>query len=133
MTMESNGRMQVEGEAILFGFPSTKAVLSVQPRPQSWRASGAAARMGGGVVMAGMMAIVPPHAPWIMGWLVIGAVMAHRRWTERYTLQGVEAKCPKCGADLSVKSSRLRRPHPVSCEACHFETRLTFPEAALPD
>ena len=130
--METNERLTIEGEAILFGFPSTKAILTVQPRPKSWRASGAAARMGVGVLMAGIMAIVPPHAPWIMGWLVIGAIMARRRWTERYTLQGVTAKCPKCEADLSLSPSRLRRPHPVSCEACHFESRLTFPEAALP-
>ena len=131
MNVETNDRLKVEGEAVLFGFPSTRAVLDIQPRPKAWRASGAAARMGGGVVMAGMMFVVPPHVPWIMGWLVIGGVMARRRWSERYTLQGVEATCPKCGAPLTVKSSRLRTPHPISCETCHFEIRLTLPAGAL--
>jgi hypothetical protein len=130
--VDTSQQLRVEGEAILFGFPSTRAVLSIRPRPRAWRASGAAVRMGGGFVMAGVMAIVPPHAPWIMGWLVIGGVMARRRWIERYTLQGLDAECPKCGAPLSVKPSRLRLPHPVSCEACHHETRLTFREGVLP-
>lgn len=127
-----DGRLQVQGEAILFGFPSTKAILSVIPRPKAWRASGAALRMGIGVVVAAMMAIIPPHAPWILGALAVGAIMARRRWVERYTLKSVEGTCPKCGARLNVSSSRLRRPHPVSCEACHHESALSIPKGALP-
>jgi len=130
--MDADGRVQVEGQAVLFGFPSTKAVLSVIPRPKAWRASGAAIRMAIGVVAAGMMAIIPPHAPWILGALAVGAIMARRRWTERYTLKAVQGQCPKCGAPLETKTSRLRRPHPLSCEACHYECALSVPEAALP-
>ena len=124
-------RLRIEGEAVLFGFPNTKAVLTIRPRPASWRASGAALRMAGFTVMAGMVAIVPPHAPWIIGALVTGGVLARRRWIERYTLESVNGTCPKCGAELKVKPSRLRKPHPVMCEGCHFECSLTFDSGPL--
>jgi len=124
-------RLRLEGEAILFGFPSTKTVLTIRPRPTSWRASGAALRMAGFTVLAGAVAIVPPHAPWLIGSLVGGGILARRRWIERYTLESVTGTCPKCGAELAVKPSRLRKPHPVMCEACHHEISLTFEASSL--
>lgn len=126
-----HGRIRLEGEAVLFGFPSTKAVLTIRPRPKSWRASGAALRMAGFTVLAGVVAVIPPHAPWILGALVGGAILARRRWIERYTLESVNGTCPKCGAELAVKPSRLRKPHPVMCEACHHESSLAFDASSL--
>ena len=123
--------MQIEAETILFGFPSTVAVLRVRPRSASWRATGAAARMGGSVVVAGVVAVVPPHAPWLIGALVVGAVLARRRWIERYTLESLEGTCPKCGEALSVRSARLRTPHPLPCEGCHHESALRIEPGAL--
>lgn len=129
--METTDRTRLEGEAILFGFPSTKAVLRIRRRPTSWRAGGAALRVVAGVVLAAMVAVVPPHAPWLIGALVGGAIMARRRWIERYTLESVEGTCPKCGQPLDVKAGRLRRPHPAVCEACHHESSLQIPAGAL--
>ena len=124
-------RWRIEGETILFGFPATAAVLSVRPRPTSWRASGAALIMAGFVVLSGVVAIVPPHAPWMIGALVGGAILSRRRWIERYTLESVEGDCPKCGSPLEVKSGRLRIPHPVTCDGCHHESALRFDPAGL--
>lgn len=124
-------RIRLEGEAVLFGFPGTKAVLTIRPRPKSWRASGAAIRMGGFTLLAGIVAVVPPHAPWLIGSLAGGAILARRRWIERYTLESVNGACPKCGGELAVKPSRLKRPHPVTCEACHHESSLTFDASSL--
>lgn len=123
--------LRIEGEAILFGFPNTKAVLTVRPRPASWRASGAVLRMAGFTVLAAAVAIIPPHAPWIIGMLAMGVILARRRWIERYTLESVSATCPKCGAELTVKGSRLQNPHPVMCEGCHHEASLTFDRGRL--
>jgi len=122
---------RLEAEAILFGFPSTTAVLSVRPRSVSWRATGAAARIGGFSVLAGVVAIVPPHAPWLIGALVGGAVLARRRWIERYTLESLRGSCPKCGEALKVKAGRLRTPHPAPCEGCHHESSVRIDLAAL--
>lgn len=124
-------KFRLEGEATLFGFPNTKVSLTVRPRPTSWRVAGAAATMGGFTVLAGLVAIVPPHAPWLIGSLVGGALLARRRWIERYTLESVQGACPNCGADLVVKPSRLRSPHPVMCEGCHHESTIRFDEGAL--
>jgi hypothetical protein len=122
---------RVEAEAILFGFPSTKAVLVVRPRSASWRATGAALTMGGSLVLAVVVAVVPPHAPWIIGALGGGAMLARRRWIERCTLESLQATCPKCGAALKVKAGRLRSPHPVPCEACHHQTAIRIDPTVL--
>lgn len=129
--METTDRVRIEGQAALFGFPSTKVVLTVRPRPVSWRAGGAAVRMVGFTALAGVVAIIPPHAPWLIGSLAGGAVLARRRWIERHTLDSVQGTCPKCGEALSAKPSRLRMPHPVTCEACHHESSLRFDPGAL--
>lgn len=128
---EGSKALRVEGEAVLFGFPSTKAVLTIRPRAASWRASGAALRMAGFTALAGLVAIVPPHAPWFIGALGGGAILARRRWIERYTLEAVNGTCPKCGASLCVKRGRLRTPHPAPCEGCHHESSLRFEARAL--
>lgn len=129
--MEQAERIRIEGEALLFGFPSTPALLGVRPRPTSWRAAGAALIMAGFLLLAGVVAIVPPHAPWLIGAVLGGAILARRRWMERYTLESVEGTCPKCGERLKVKPARLRVPHPAMCEACHHESSLSFDEGAL--
>jgi len=128
---ESDGCLRIEADAILFGFPSTRAALTVRPRTPTWRATGAAMRFVAGVALAGVVAIVPPHAPWLIGALVGGAVMARRRWIERYTLESAEGTCPKCGEPMRVKRGRLRTPHPVACESCHHESSLRIDAAAL--
>ena len=125
------GRFTVEAEATVFGFPNTRVELSVRRRAVSWRAGGAARTLVAFVAVAPLVAIVPPHAPWAIGALAAGAILARRRWRERFTLERVEGACPKCGESLAVKSGRLRVPHPVSCEACHHQTSLTFPEDVL--
>lgn len=83
------------------------------------------------VVVAPVLAIVPPHAPWVLGALAIGTIFARRRWNERYTVVAVSATCPKCGAEIGGKTGRLRSPHPLPCEACHHESTLQLPEGVL--
>lgn len=129
--VDSTNAMQIEAEAILFGFPSTRALLRVRSRTASWRATGAALRISGSVVVAVLVAAVPPHAPWLIGALVVGAVLARRRWIERYTLESLEGTCPKCDEALNVRAGRLRIPHPLPCEGCHYESALRIEPGAL--
>lgn len=125
------GRFTVQGEAVVFGFPNTRVELSVRRRAVSWRAGGAARTLAVFVLIVPLVAIVPPHAPWAIGALAAGAVLARRRWSERFTLERVAGACPKCGEPLVVKPARLKLPHPVSCEACHHQTALRFSEDVL--
>lgn len=127
----ASGGFATEGEAVLFGFPSTPVEVSLKPRSRAWRMAGAARTMGIAVVVAPVVAIVPPHAPWVIGALAGGGILARRRWTEHFTVLGGSGACPKCGEPLKIKSGRLRHPHPLPCEACHHESTLQLPEEAL--
>jgi len=130
---DAGGPVSVQAEAIVFGFPPAPVALSVLRRASSWRIGGAARTLAIFVVAAPFAALVPPHAPWAIGALGLGGILASRRLKERFTLLGVEGACPKCAEPLAVKAGRLRSPHPVSCEACHHQAALRFPEAALGD
>ena len=121
----------VEADAVVFGLPATQVRARIRRRPRSWRMTGAARWMAIFLVVAPLVAVVPPHAPWLIGALVVGGILARRRWTERFTLEAVGGRCPKCDARLTVKAGRLRVPHAVPCEACHHEVSIRVPEAAL--
>lgn len=123
----------VQARAVLFGFDPSPVVLDVIPRTRRWRLVGAARALAVSLVGALLVAVVPPHAPWIIGALAAGAYFARRRWTETHTLAGVDGVCPKCGADFEIKPTRLKRPHPLECEQCHHVSELRIPDGALPE
>lgn len=122
----------VEARAVLFGFDPSPVALEVLPRTRQWRLVGAARALAVSLVVAPVVAVVPPHAPWAIGALAAGAYFARRRWTETHTLAGVDGACPKCGNEFQAKATRLRRPHPLECEKCHHVSELRIPEGALP-
>lgn len=128
---DEGGRFTIEAEAVVFGFPATPVELSVRRRTVGWRAGGTARTLAVFVVVAPFVAVVPPHAPWAIGALATGVILARRRWSERFTLERVRGVCPKCGEPLAVKAGRLRLPHPVACEGCHHQTALRFSAEVL--
>jgi hypothetical protein len=81
--------------------------------------------------IAPFAALVPPHAPWAIGALATGAILARRRLREHFTLEALSGPCPKCGEALGVRAGRLRVPHPIACEACHHHAALRFEEETL--
>ena len=124
--------MTLEGRAVLFGFDATDVEVEVVPRTRRWRLVGALQAMGASLLVAPVVAVVPPHAPWAIGALAAGGYFARRRWTETHTLRSVDGACPKCGDAFKTKRSRLRRPHPLDCESCHHTSELRIPEETLP-
>jgi hypothetical protein len=128
---DTPGTMVAEGQAVLFGYPPSEVRATLRPRPRSWRLTGAAQRVAVSLAVAPFVAMVPPHAPWLIGVLTAGGVMARRRWLEEHTLTAIEGACPSCGTPLEVKSGRLRFPHPLTCEACHHVSSLRLAEGAL--
>lgn len=125
------GAFDVRAEATLFGFEPTPARAAIAARSRGWRVGGAARTFAVFVVVAPFVAIFPPHAVWLIGALLTGAVLARRRYVERFTLLDVDAACPKCGSPLAVKRTRLKVPHPLPCDACHHESALRLPEGTL--
>ena len=128
---ELDGLIRAVARVTLFGFESTEALASIQPQGRRWRVGGAARTMGIFLVIAPVVAIVPPHAPWAIGALAAGVILARRRIIERFTLIALEGTCPKCDAPLRVKRTRLRMPHPITCEACHHQGSLKVPAETL--
>lgn len=120
----------LDARARLFGFDDQPVRAEIIARGRGWRVGGAARIFGIFVVIAPFVAIIPPHAVWLIGSLFTGGVLARRRYVERFTLVGVEGPCPKCGSPIAVKAGRLKRPHPLPCEACHHEASLRLPEDA---
>ena len=123
--------LEVGGRATLFGFDDTPLSARIIARSRAWRVGGALRIFALFAVVAPLVAVFPPHAVWLIGALAVGAVLARRRYVERYTLVGIDGKCPRCGTALSVKSGRLERPHPVACEGCNHEPKVRLPDAAF--
>ncbi len=121
----------VEGTLSLFGFPDTPAELAVLPRSAGWRLGRSSAFIGTGLVLAPLVGLIPPHAPWVLAVLGTGGLMGIRKWKERFTILSLQGECPKCGGPLSLKSGTpLRSVMTVPCSGCNHDSRLTV--ALLP-
>lgn len=112
-------------ELRVFGEPPTPAELTVYIRTRAWRLRGTIVRVALTAVLAPVAFLVPPHAPWGVGALAGGLILARRRWTERFTVGAFAGHCPRCGWSLTLaKGSRLLVPHALPCEGCHHEVLL---------
>lgn len=118
--------LELPGTLTLFGFPPEKAVLRVLPRTRAWRGARALGFLGGGILLAPLVGVIPPHAPWAAGVLGISSFLGIRRWRERFTLESLHARCPRCGRPIDLKRGTPLRPTtPVPCDDCHHESQLT--------
>ena len=119
------------GTVTLFGYDPQPARALLQPRSNGWRWRRALRAVGAGLLVAPLVGMVPPHAPWILGALGGSAFIARRRWQEAFTLAQLEARCPRCGTPFDIKETRLRTPHSLTCEHCHYDSSLSVPEKVL--
>lgn len=122
---------ETEARLTLFGFDDTPATVRIRPRSRAWRLGGAIRAQAIGLVLAPMVGLVPPHAPWALGALGGGFFLARRRWKHHFTVEAVSGRCPKCGAQVASGKGMLRTPHPVSCDGCHNEASLHVDPAVL--
>lgn len=128
---DPQGTFEIDGETTLFGYDPTPLHAKITARSKTWRIGGAARTMGIFLVIAPVVLIFPPHAVWPIGALLTGAALARRRYIERFTLQSLEGTCPKCGKPLVSKPTRLRVPHAIPCDQCHFEPTLRLSRELL--
>ena len=117
--------LELQGTLRLFGFPPKEATLEALSRGLVWRGFRAFVFIGGGLLLAPLVGLVPPHAPWIVGSLGLGGFLGIRKWRERFTLLGFQGMCPGCGQPLHLKpGSPLRSRMSAPCEGCHHDSRL---------
>jgi hypothetical protein len=106
----------------VFGSEPTWGRVTLIPRTSSWRLTRTLVVAGIAAVLAPLVALIPPHAPWGVGVIIGAFVLARNRWLERYTLVGLEGTCPRCGGPIRSRSrTRLKDPHTVPCDQCHHE------------
>ena len=80
--------------------------------------------LGVTLVLAALAGIVPPHAPWILVVLAIGAWRARTEWRGAYELHAFEGACPRCGEPLRLEDRYVTPPLPVPCYGCHAQPLL---------
>jgi hypothetical protein len=131
LTTAPGSPFSATAQATLFGFDSTVSEVTIRPRSRGWRVGGAVTTFLVVVAVASPLVVFPPHAVWLLGGLGTGAFLAHRRYIERFTLLSATGQCPKCGHGFSLKTTRLRTPHPLPCEGCHHEGTLRLPDGVL--
>jgi hypothetical protein len=122
---EEASSVALSGTVTLFGFPPGKALIHAVPRTRAWRGARALAFALGGILLAPVVGVVPPHAPWVAGALGFGFFFGVRKWRERFTLESLHARCPKCGGPLVLPPGTPLRPtHSVPCDGCHHDSQL---------
>lgn len=115
----------LKGEARVFGQPATPAAVFVRARTDSERTLRTALALLGTMVVAPAAFLVPPHAPWGVGALLGGLILTRRQWAHTHSLMALEADCPNCGSPLAaVDGTRLKEPHPLSCDHCQREVTI---------
>jgi hypothetical protein len=127
--------LKLSGTLSLFGFPPAEASLEVLPRSLAWRGARASIFLGGGLLLAPILGMLPPHVPWVAGALACGGFLGVRKWRERFTLITLRGDCPRCGGRVSTPSGiPLRSSISVPCEACHHDSQLsvTLPSPSDP-
>ncbi len=114
--------VSVPARITLFGFDPVDARARIEARTTGWRARRASMALAAGLVMAPLLAVVPPHAPWVVVAVAIGLLTARRRWAEAHTLHFLDGACPRCEMDISLsRPARLSRPHLITCPSCQYE------------
>lgn len=125
----TDGGSRRAGRLCLFGHEATPATVRLLSRSRRWRTFRALRVAGVGLLVAPLLTLVPPHAPWALGAVVGTLFLARRRLGETHTLMDLIGPCPHCGEGVTIPGpTRLRLPHPVACEACHHEVTLHVDE-----
>jgi hypothetical protein len=105
----------------------TEARARVIERTAAWRRSSALMQLGWWLLVP-VVFWIPPHIPWVLTVLAIGAVRALNRFREYRTLVSLRGPCPKCGTEQEFRElGRMKRPHAVHCAHCRWELRADVP------
>jgi hypothetical protein len=118
---------EVPARLVFAGGEWSEARARVVERTAGWRRSGALMQLSIWLLIPVVM-WVPPHAPWVLLVLGVGAVRALNRYREHRTLLSLRGACPKCGTEQDFHElGRMKQPHTVHCAQCRWELRVDVP------
>lgn len=110
---------------VLRAHPPTPARLGVVYQSYPWRVLKTVASLALFWGICPYVVWIPPHYPWPVLSLCLGAYLAHRFYTGRYVVRWFAGECPRCGRHLKLSAgARIDLPHTLTCFACHFEPSL---------
>jgi hypothetical protein len=106
------------------GPEATEAKARIVERSAQWRRSGALKGLALWLLIP-VVVFVPPHIPWVLIVLAVGAIRAWGRWNEHATLLSLRGPCPKCGTDQQfAETGRMKFPHKVTCASCRWDLQV---------
>jgi hypothetical protein len=118
---------EVPARLVFAGGQWSEARARVIERSPAWRRSSALMQLGWWL-LAPVVFWIPPHIPWVLLVLAIGAVRALNRFREFRTLVSLRGPCPKCGTEQEFsETGRMKQPHVVHCSSCRWELRADVP------
>jgi hypothetical protein len=118
---------EVPARLVFAGGQWTEARARVIDRSAAWRRSSALMQLGWWL-LAPIVFWIPPHVPWVLAVLAVGAVRALNRFRERRTLVSLRGACPKCGTEQEFpETGRMKQPHTVTCAHCKWELQVQVP------
>ncbi|WP_420130177.1 hypothetical protein [Longimicrobium sp.] len=118
---------EVPARLVFAGGEWSEGRARVIERTASWRRTSALAQLGLWL-LAPVVFWIPPHIPWVLLVLGVGAMRALNRFREHRTLVSLRGPCPKCGTEQEFRElGRMRNPHAVHCSNCRWELRVDVP------
>ncbi len=120
---------EVPARLVFAGGEWSEARARVIERTPRWRRTSALTQLGLWL-LAPVVFWIPPHIPWVLLVLGVGAVRALNRFREHRTLVSLRGPCPRCGTEQEFgETGRMKQPHTVHCTNCRWELRVDVPLA----
>lgn len=115
----------------LSGHEPVPARLDVVHRARRTRMVGGLLSLLGFWALAPLVALLPPHVPWLLGALAAGVYFGYKQWNGEYEVRAFAGECPRCRAALAIApGTRIRLPHRIDCFHCHHEPSLQLAPGA---
>lgn len=114
---------QVPARLVFASGEWTEGRAVVIERSAAWRRRSALMQLGWWL-LAPVVFWLPPHVPWVLLVLAVGAMRAMNRFREYRTLVSLHGTCPRCGTEQDFgETGRMKQPHAVHCAGCRWELR----------
>ena len=111
---------------LVHGTETSQARARIVERSAQWRRSGALKALAIWLLLP-IVVFIPPHFPWVLIVLGIGAMRAWGRWNEHATLLALHGPCPHCGTEQDyTETGRMKFPHKVNCASCRWDLTVSF-------
>ena len=126
MSVDSIAAVPERPVTLSFSGQATVGRARVLERSDRWRRTMAARELLIWLLLP-IAALVPPHIPWVLLVLGLGAFRAFNRLRERGTLLSLHGVCPKCGTEQDfTEVGRIKYPHTVTCASCRWDLHVDF-------